>query len=122
MEVQISIWSTVNSICVYANSETSEFIINNETINEPPEKFIIKTKKITEGWKSNTQTDLLDGTKFIIGFTDDNKSKIIYGADNLPQNFKELLSLIDDFSTQNKQRLIEKEKFLLLTKFKKETI
>lgn len=114
MIIEISIWSTNKNHYVHIDDGFNQFIINNQKIDDGLSEFVSKFNSITQQWEdSYINKYLSDGIKFEVKIIKGDHTRLITGNNDIPDNFSELIYLIEYYSGSSTQSKIYSSKLAL---------
>ena len=112
MKIKIVVWAPNKNISVYADAETKDFTIGVQKINRDVELFVRNAIAIVSSWPDSLVDDSkCDGVKYKIAYFDGVNTRQIVGLNKKPDNFPELISLIEQFNSKTEINNL-KQKFL----------
>jgi len=100
MKIRIVIWSRTNGYSVHADDQTNDFTINESLNNVGVKDFVKKAINLVSKWKdSYVDKNAMDGINYKIVYNDGNIERNLIGSNATPDNFNELLQLIEFYKT-----------------------
>jgi len=114
MIIEINIWSTNNNYNVYIDDSSNQLVINNQKIGNGMSEFITQFNFIIQQWEdSYINKNLSDGIKFEVKIIKGDHTRLITGNNDVPDNFSELIYLIESYSSSSAQSKIYSSKLAL---------
>ena len=111
MKLEINIWLNSTSYSVYTNTDTNELIINGEIVDKGVKTFTKYATDILKTWpESLSDKNILDTVLYRIEVTNSRGTKTFVGNNKAPDNFDNLISLINNYSPSHSEIKIREEK------------
>jgi len=113
MKIQMVIITDCSQQTIVADDISKEFNISSIDLNSGVEDFVRCVLEITKEWPEICEDcDVFDGIHYKIECNDGQNTKQFIGINNTPDNFGELIGLINFYAKPKEKKLEQKTRYI----------